>query len=125
MRLRGRPDHARHSIAAWTRWDQPIVAAGTQEETGETWVNPSGGTAIDVFGYSYNADGELTAVSDDNSSYQYAYNADGEETSQGDVGSPHLPTVTLTYGYDADGDRTSMAIARGAWSATATTRGTS
>ncbi len=78
------------------------------EETGETWVNPSGGTAIDVFEYTYNADGELTAVSDDNSSYQYAYNADGEETSQGDVGSPHLPTVTLTYGYDADGDRTSM-----------------
>ena len=24
------------------------------------------------------------------------------------MGSPHLPTVTLTYGYDADGNRTSM-----------------
>ena len=61
-----------------------------------------------MFDYTYNADGELTAVSDDNSSYQYTYNADGEETSQGDVGSPDLPTVTLTYDYDADGNRTSM-----------------
>ena len=56
------------------------------EETGETWVNPSGGTPLDVFNYTYNADGELTAVSDDNSAYQYTYNADGEETSQADVG---------------------------------------
>ena len=48
------------------------------------------------------------AVSDDNSAYQYTYNADGEETSQSDVGSPDLPTVTLTYEYDADGYRTSM-----------------
>ena len=78
------------------------------EVTGETWVNPSGGTALDVFDYTYNADGELTAVSDDNSAYQYTYNADGEETSQSDVGSPDLPAVTLTYEYDADGNRTSM-----------------
>ena len=47
--------------------------------TGETWVNPSGGTPLDVFDYTYNADGELTAVSDNNSAYQYAYNAHGEE----------------------------------------------
>ena len=52
------------------------------EVTGETWVNPAGGTPLDVFDYTYNADGELTAVSDDNSAYQYTYNADGEETSQ-------------------------------------------
>jgi YD repeat-containing protein len=42
------------------------------------------------------------------SAYQYTYNADGEETSQADVGSPDLPTVTLTYDYDADGNRTAM-----------------
>ena len=78
------------------------------EETGETWVNPSGGTPLDVFDYGYNADGELTSVSDDNSAYQYTYNADDEETSQADVGSPDLPSVTLTYDYDPDGDRTGM-----------------
>ena len=78
------------------------------EVTGETWVNPSGGSPLDVFDYTYNADGELTAVSDNNSAYQYTYNADGEVTSQADVGSPDLPTVTLTYDYDADGNRTSM-----------------
>jgi YD repeat-containing protein len=38
----------------------------------------------------YNSDGELTAVSDDNSASQCAYNADGEETSQSDAGSPDL-----------------------------------
>ena len=75
--------------------------------TGETWVNSSG-TTVDVFNYTYDADGELTAVSDDNSSYEYTYNADGEETSQSDAGSPDLPSVTLTYDYDADGNRTSM-----------------
>ena len=74
----------------------------------QTSVNPEGGTPLDVFDYTYNSDGELTAVSDDNSAYQYTYNADGEETSQADVGSPDLPTVTLTYDYDADGDRTAM-----------------
>ena len=73
-----------------------------------THINPSGGTPLDVFDFTYNADGELTAASDDNSAYQYAYNADGEETSQADVGSPDLPTVTLTYEYDPDGNRTSM-----------------
>ena len=36
----------------------------------QTRVNPSGGTPFDVFDYTYNADGELTAVSDDNSAYQ-------------------------------------------------------
>ena len=36
------------------------------EETSETWVNPQGGS-YDVFHYTYNADGELTAVSDNNS----------------------------------------------------------
>jgi YD repeat-containing protein len=50
----------------------------------------------------------MTQVQDDNSKYEYAYNADGEETSQADVGSPDLPSVTLTYEYNADGDRTSM-----------------
>ena len=77
-------------------------------ETTETWVNPEGGTPLDVFDFTYDDDGELTAVSDDNSEYQYTYNADGEETSQGDAGSPDLPTVTLTYAYDDDGNRTSM-----------------
>jgi YD repeat-containing protein len=73
-----------------------LGAIGPYEFTGETWVNPAGGTPIDVFHFTCNSDGELTAVSDDNSAYQYAYNADGEETSQADVGSPDLPSVTLT-----------------------------
>ena len=70
----------------------------------ETWVNPSGGTPLDVVTYTYNADGEVTKVSDNNATYEYTYNAEGEVTSQGDVGSPDLPTVTLTYGYDPAGN---------------------
>jgi YD repeat-containing protein len=65
---------------------------------------------LDVFDYTYNADGELTAVSYDNSAYQYTYNADGEETGQSDVGSPDLPTATLILdnriGMDENGTRT-------------------
>jgi RHS repeat-associated protein len=78
------------------------------EVTGETWVNPAGGKPLDVFNYTYNADGEVTQLSDDNSAYAYTYNADGEVMSQSDAGSPDLPTVTLTYDYDADGNRTAM-----------------
>ena len=81
---------------------------GDNRETLETWVNPLGGSALNLITYTYNADSELTAVSDDNSSYEYTYNAEGEVTSQGDVGSPHLPTVTLTYSYDPAGNETSL-----------------
>jgi hypothetical protein len=47
----------------------------------ETWVNPSGGSALDLITYTYNADIELTQVSDNNSKYEYTYNAEGEVTS--------------------------------------------
>ena len=102
-----------------------LLVRRRQRGNGRDLGQPSGGTPLDVFDYTYNADGELTAVSDDNSSYQYTYNADGEETSQADVGSPDLPTVTLTYDYDADGNRTAWTTVWAAWSATLTTPGTS
>ncbi len=83
------------------------------EETTETWVNPLGGSALDIITYTYNGDGEMTEVSDNNATYEYTYNAEGEVTSQGDVGSANLPTVTLTYSYDPAGNETSMSDSLG------------
>ncbi len=83
------------------------------EETTETWVNPLGGSALDIITYTYNGDGEVTKVSDNNATYEYSYNAEGEVTSQGDVGSANLPTVTLTYSYDPAGNETSMSDSLG------------
>jgi RHS repeat-associated protein len=85
---------------------------GDNEVTTETWVNPGGGS-YNVVTYTYNGDGELAAVSDNNSAYQYTYNAEGEVTSQGDVGSPNLPTVTLTYSYDPAGNETALSDSMG------------
>ncbi len=75
-------------------------------------MNPQGGS-YDVFHYSYNADSQLTSISDNNSAYQYHYNTDGELTSQADAGTTGLPSVTLNYGYDPAGNRTSMSDSLG------------
>ncbi len=80
--------------------------------TNEKWENPSGGY-FDLITYTYDGDGRVTQVSDNNATYQYTYNADGEVTSQGDVGSSTLPTVTMTYGYDPAGNQTSMSDSLG------------
>jgi RHS repeat-associated protein len=82
-------------------------------ELTETWMNPSGGSALNVITYVYDADGELTKVSDNNATYSYGYNPAGEETSQVDSGTAGLPTVTLTYSYDPDANRTSMSDSLG------------
>ena len=58
--------------------------------------------------YTYDGDGEVTRVTDNNATYQFTYNAEGEVTSQADVGSANLPTVTLTYSYDPAGNETSL-----------------
>ena len=51
--------------------------------SGRDLVRPSGGTLFDVF--------------------DFTCNADGVETSQADVGSPDIPSVTLTYDYLCSG----------------------
>ena len=57
----------------------------------ETWMNPSGGSALNVITYTYNADREVTKISDNFSTYEYNYNGDGNETSFSDTGTPGLP----------------------------------
>jgi len=81
---------------------------GDNRETSETWVNPSGGSALNVISYTYDADGELTKVSDNYATYSYTYNSAGEQTTASDTGTTGLAQVTLTYAYDPNGNRTSM-----------------
>jgi RHS repeat-associated protein len=78
------------------------------EELTETWMNPSGGSPLDVITYTYNADSEVTKIQDNHSADEFSYNGDGDETSFSDTGTSGLPQVTLTYNYDGDRNRTSM-----------------
>jgi RHS repeat-associated protein len=83
------------------------------EETGETWVNPMGGSALNLVTITYDADGDTTQVHDANANYQYTYNADDEVSTFADNGTTGLPLVTLTYGYDGDGNETSVTDSQG------------
>ncbi len=78
------------------------------EETGETWVNPGGGSALNLVTITYDADGATTQVQDANTNYQYTYNADDEVSTFADNGTTGLPLVTLTYAYDGDSNETSV-----------------
>ena len=86
---------------------------GDNRETGETWVNPGGGSPLNLVTITYDADGDMTQIKDANSAYQYTYNADDELSTAADNGTTGLPLVTLTYGYDADSDETSVSDSQG------------
>ena len=78
------------------------------DETGQTWLNPLGGSALDLVTITYDADGEMTQIQ----RRQHRLSVHVQRRRRGehvpDAGSPGLPKVTLTYEYDADGNRTSM-----------------
>ena len=64
----------------------------------EQWM--SGGTAIYTASYGYDAAGNLTSASDNNSAYAYTYNADNSVTQVDNSGTPTGPHVVLNIGYD-------------------------
>jgi RHS repeat-associated protein len=76
--------------------------------TTETWVNPTGGTPLDVFTTTYDPAGNVTSISDNNSAYAYTYDDTNRLTSVDNAGTPGVPHVVLDYGYDAAGNRTSL-----------------
>ena len=86
---------------------------GDNRETGETWVNPGGGSALNLVTITYDADGDITQIKDANTNYQYTYNADDEVSTFADNGTTGLPLVTLTYGYDGDSNETSVTDSQG------------
>jgi YD repeat-containing protein len=83
------------------------------DETGETWVNPGGGSPLNIVTVTYDADGDVTKLQDANTNYQYTYNADDEVSTFADNGTTGLPLVTLTYAYDGDSNETSVSDSLG------------
>ena len=51
----------------------------------------SGGTVLETFSYSYNADGQLTSAANPDAAYAYAYDGQGLTTSVDNNGTPHVP----------------------------------
>jgi RHS repeat-associated protein len=72
----------------------------------EKWM--SGGTAIYTANYAYDAAGNLTSASDNNSAYAYTYNADNSVTQIDNSGTPNRPHVVLNIGYDNMQQETSL-----------------
>ena len=67
-------------------------------ETGETWLNSSGGTT-NVVTYSYDADSELTNVSDNSATLTMTYDSGGNQLSVATSGpGTGQPSVTLDLG---------------------------
>ena len=86
---------------------------GDNEEIGETWVNPGGGSPLNIVTVTYDADGDITHLQDANTNYQYTYNADDEVSTFADNGTTGLPLVTLTYSYDGDSNETGVSDSLG------------
>jgi YD repeat-containing protein len=56
----------------------------------------------------YNAAGELTQITDPDSTYSYTYDLDGRMLSVSNEGTPNLPTTIMSYSYDNVGNVLSM-----------------
>ena len=78
------------------------------DETGETWLNSSGG-AIYTATLTYDSARELTGADDADATLTMAYDSDGQLGTMVTSGpGTGQPTVTLTYGYDPSGDVTGI-----------------
>ncbi len=77
-------------------------------QTGESWLNGSG-TAIYIATYTYDADHEMTGVTDPYATLTFTYDKDSRMVTMTTSGpGTGQPTVTLTYSYDQLGDETSV-----------------
>jgi RHS repeat-associated protein len=69
----------------------------------------SGGTVVYAIATAYNADNEITSMSDPDSASAMTYDNLGQTLTVDNAGTPAVPHVVLTGSYDAGGDRTSLA----------------
>ncbi|MBN8491307.1 MAG: tandem-95 repeat protein, partial [Burkholderiales bacterium] len=69
----------------------------------ETWLSATGNLVRSI-ARSFDAEGQLRGVSDDDSRYAIDYDALGRMTRIDSTGSPGLPAVALAYRYDAAGN---------------------
>jgi RHS repeat-associated protein len=82
-------------------------------ETTETWVNPQGGTAIDVFTTTYDNNGNVASISDNYSKYAFTYDSNNRVLTVDNSGTPNVPHVVVTYTYDPNGNRTILSDSLG------------
>jgi RHS repeat-associated protein len=75
--------------------------------TQEQWKDASGNITRSI-NSTYNAAGELTQISDPDSSYRYTYDQDGRMETVSNQDTPNVPTTILSYGYDNVGNVLSM-----------------
>ncbi len=76
------------------------------DQTGETWLNTSGG-ALDVVTYTYDADNEMTGASDSYATLTFTYSSGGQVQTAATSGpGAGQPNVLLSYTYDPAGDET-------------------
>jgi RHS repeat-associated protein len=79
------------------------------DRTGETWVNPSGGSPLDVITYRYDADNELTGASDSYATLTFTYDSGGNQLTAATSGpGSGQPSITLTSTYNAQNERTNL-----------------
>jgi YD repeat-containing protein len=77
-------------------------------QTGESWLNGSG-SAIYIATYTFDADHEMTGVTDPYATLTFTYDKDGHVVTMVTSGpGTGQPTVTLSYSYDQVGDETSL-----------------
>ena len=77
-------------------------------QTNERWLDSSGGT-VQTITYTYDADNEMTAVSDPNATLTFTYDSGGRQLTAWTSGSGSgQPSVTLTYGYNQANQRTTL-----------------
>jgi hypothetical protein len=74
--------------------------------TTENWM--SGSTIVRTIATGYDADSEVTSMSDPDSDYAFGLNNLGQTLTVDNAGTPNVPHVILANGYDAGGDRTSL-----------------
>lgn len=77
-------------------------------QTNERWLNGGGGT-IRTITTTYDAEGQVTGLSDPDATLTFTYDSDGRQvTAQTSGGGTGQPNFTLTSAYNAAGARTSL-----------------
>jgi YD repeat-containing protein len=75
--------------------------------TQEQWINAQGNVTRNIIS-TYNAAGELTAITDPDSTYRYTYDLDGRMLTNSNQDTPNVPTTIMSYSYDNVGNVLSM-----------------
>jgi RHS repeat-associated protein len=70
-------------------------------ETAENWLDNTGNPIRSITS-TYDAAGQLTSVTDPDSTYKFSYDAKGRQIGVDNTGTPGVPNVLLNYTYDSE-----------------------